>query len=151
MGCCVACASTCNSSSLYPRPCEHAHAYPIHARPATGFRRSLPCIYPIHARTQSVCAHPCTAAIWPYLCPYSEHMSTLPGSDLAILRVDDDEFWKDLHPLHFGGIPRLQDRVCVYVCVCACVCLYSARVFSQRLATRESYSPYASEPRNWVI
>ena len=37
------------------------------------------------------------------------------------------------------------------VCVCVCVCVYSARVFSQRLATRESYSPYASEPRNWVI
>ena len=42
--------------------------------------------------------------------------------------------------------------VCLFVCVCVCVCvcLYSLRVFSQRLATRESYSLYASEPKKRV-
>ena len=31
---------------------------------------------------------------------------------------------------------------CVYACVCMCVSFIFARVFLQRLATRESYSPY---------
>ncbi|GAB5353318.1 hypothetical protein AAMO2058_000026700 [Amorphochlora amoebiformis] len=31
--------------------------------------------------------------------------------DLALLTVDDDEFWKGLKPLSLGGIPQLQDKV----------------------------------------
>ena len=59
----------------------------------------------------------------------------------------------------YGSTPSMVYLSTVYAtcwlyqsmcCMCVCVCVYSARVFSQRLATRESYSPYASEPRNWV-
>jgi S1-C subfamily serine protease len=34
-------------------------------------------------------------------------------SDLAVLMVDDDEFWKDVSPLEFGDLPYLQDGVTV--------------------------------------
>lgn len=33
--------------------------------------------------------------------------------DIAMLTVDDDEFWKDLEPVEFGDLPRLQDSVTV--------------------------------------
>lgn len=33
--------------------------------------------------------------------------------DLAILRVDSDEFWEDLDPLHFGELPDLFQDVSV--------------------------------------
>uniref|UniRef100_A0A0G4I4S4 Protease Do-like PDZ domain-containing protein n=1 Tax=Chromera velia CCMP2878 TaxID=1169474 RepID=A0A0G4I4S4_9ALVE len=33
--------------------------------------------------------------------------------DLAVLSVEDDEFWTDLECLEFGGLPRLQDAVTV--------------------------------------
>ena len=28
--------------------------------------------------------------------------------DLALLTVEDNEFWKDVEPLEFGGLPSLQ-------------------------------------------
>ena len=31
----------------------------------------------------------------------------------ALLTVEDDEFWKDLHPVRFGKLPVLQDPVTV--------------------------------------
>ncbi|KAL4539598.1 hypothetical protein Ndes2437B_g02038 [Nannochloris sp. 'desiccata'] len=33
--------------------------------------------------------------------------------DIAMLTVDDDEFWKDLEAVEFGDLPRLQDSVTV--------------------------------------
>jgi S1-C subfamily serine protease len=33
--------------------------------------------------------------------------------DLAMLTVEDDAFWEDLHPLELGGIPELQEAVTV--------------------------------------
>jgi S1-C subfamily serine protease len=33
--------------------------------------------------------------------------------DLAILTVDDETFWKDMHPLEFGGVPQLQETAIV--------------------------------------
>jgi S1-C subfamily serine protease len=33
--------------------------------------------------------------------------------DLAILTVEEESFWKDLEPLHFGTIPHLQENVTV--------------------------------------
>jgi S1-C subfamily serine protease len=33
--------------------------------------------------------------------------------DLAVLTVTDEEFWKDVEPLEFGGIPHLQEAVTV--------------------------------------
>lgn len=33
--------------------------------------------------------------------------------DIALLTVQDDEFWKDAKPLEFGGLPNLQDAVTV--------------------------------------
>jgi len=31
--------------------------------------------------------------------------------DLALLTVDDADFWTDLAPLRFGGVPQLQDKI----------------------------------------
>lgn len=33
--------------------------------------------------------------------------------DLALLTVQDDEFWKDAKPVEFGGLPNLEDAVTV--------------------------------------
>lgn len=33
--------------------------------------------------------------------------------DLAILTVEDEEFWKDVSPLTFGELPQLTDDVSV--------------------------------------
>ncbi|KAG6549580.1 hypothetical protein Mapa_008962 [Marchantia paleacea] len=33
--------------------------------------------------------------------------------DIALLSVQDEEFWADVEPLEFGGLPRLQDPVTV--------------------------------------
>ncbi|KAL3693549.1 hypothetical protein R1sor_007200 [Riccia sorocarpa] len=33
--------------------------------------------------------------------------------DIALLSVEDEEFWADVEPLEFGGLPRLQDPVTV--------------------------------------
>lgn len=33
--------------------------------------------------------------------------------DVALLTVEDDEFWRDVEPLRFGPLPRLQDSVYV--------------------------------------
>lgn len=31
-----------------------------------------------------------------------------PECDIALLSVEDDEFWKDVEPLRFGSLPHLQ-------------------------------------------
>ncbi|KAJ7298714.1 hypothetical protein O6H91_Y475800 [Diphasiastrum complanatum] len=36
-----------------------------------------------------------------------------PECDIALLTVDDDNFWKGVEPLKFGSLPRLQDGVIV--------------------------------------
>uniref|UniRef100_A0A7I4EG20 Protease Do-like PDZ domain-containing protein n=1 Tax=Physcomitrium patens TaxID=3218 RepID=A0A7I4EG20_PHYPA len=36
-----------------------------------------------------------------------------PECDIALLAVDDEEFWKGVEPLKFGSLPRLQDAVTV--------------------------------------
>lgn len=33
--------------------------------------------------------------------------------DLALLAVEDDDFWKDLTPLTFGSLPKLQEKILV--------------------------------------
>lgn len=37
--------------------------------------------------------------------------------DIALLTVEDDEFWADVVPLEFGPLPRLQESVAVVGCV----------------------------------
>lgn len=47
----------------------------------------------------------------------SKHSGRVVGisheCDLALIEVDDDEFWDGLDPLHFGEVPALQDAVTV--------------------------------------
>lgn len=33
--------------------------------------------------------------------------------DLAVISVDDDDFWKDMKPMKFGGLPKLQEKILV--------------------------------------
>ena len=33
--------------------------------------------------------------------------------DIALLSVEDDEFWEEVEPLELGPLPRLQDAVAV--------------------------------------
>lgn len=33
--------------------------------------------------------------------------------DIALLTVEDEEFWQDVEPLQLGPLPRLQDAVAV--------------------------------------
>ncbi len=33
--------------------------------------------------------------------------------DIALLTVEDEEFWQDVQPLQLGPLPRLQDAVAV--------------------------------------
>ncbi|PFH37792.1 hypothetical protein BESB_001340 [Besnoitia besnoiti] len=40
-------------------------------------------------------------------------LATAHEADLALLEVHNDEFWENLEPLHFGGIPHLGDSVIV--------------------------------------
>ncbi|KFG52622.1 trypsin domain-containing protein [Toxoplasma gondii FOU] len=40
-------------------------------------------------------------------------VATAHEADLALLEVESDEFWENLQPLPFGGIPRLRDSVTV--------------------------------------
>jgi S1-C subfamily serine protease len=36
-----------------------------------------------------------------------------PECDIALLSVEDEQFWKGVEPLCFGSLPRLQDPVTV--------------------------------------
>ena len=43
--------------------------------------------------------------------------------DIALLTVEEEEFWEGLEPVAFGALPHLQDSVTVVGCVCVCVCV----------------------------
>ena len=78
------------------------------------------------------------------------------------IATPNSPYVRDLRPSHTSRGPRrrqmetmaaqqaeiearretLAQARCVCVCMCVCVCLYSARVFSQRLATRECVCVY---------
>jgi hypothetical protein len=38
--------------------------------------------------------------------------------DIAMLDVEDEDFWTDVRALEFGALPRLQDSVAVVGWVC---------------------------------